>query len=134
MAWLLQFHTATPKKHPFYLNLPPTYKYIPENLFLRRSSVELESSDFWPLEGFPLNISPLPTVQNSSKKINSQNQFTHTIFTKMFYLKDLPILILFMLANMLHVSHLKNPACVNKLGNPLVRQQINRSFLSEEVL
>ena len=40
--------------------------------------------------GFPLNISPLPTVQNSSKAIHSQNIFTHTILTKVFYLKDLP--------------------------------------------
>ena len=43
--------------------------------------------------GFPLNISPLPTVQNSSKIIHSQNQFTHTIFTKVFYLKNLSLLI-----------------------------------------
>ena len=43
--------------------------------------------------GFPPNISPLPTVQNSSKIIHSQNQFTHTIFTKDFYLKDLQLLI-----------------------------------------
>ena len=42
---LLKFYTVTPKKHPFELNLPPTYKYIPENLFLRRSSVELEISE-----------------------------------------------------------------------------------------
>ena len=40
--------------------------------------------------GYPLNISPLPTVQNSSKVIHSQNLFTHTILTKVFYLKDLP--------------------------------------------
>ena len=32
--------------------------------------------------GFPLNISPLPTVQNSSKVILSQYLFTHTILTK----------------------------------------------------
>ena len=81
----------TIKKHPFVLNVPPTYKHITENLFLRRSSVELEISDFLPLGGFPLNISPLPTVQNSSKVIHSQNQFTHTILTKVFYLKDLLI-------------------------------------------
>ena len=90
---LLQFYTVTPKKHPFELNLPPTYKYIPANLFLRRSFVELEISDFLPLGGFPLIISPLPTVQNSSKIIHSQNQFTYTIFTKVFYLKDMPLLI-----------------------------------------
>ena len=40
--------------------------------------------------GFPLNISPLPTVQNSYKVIHSQYLFTHTILTKVFYLKDLP--------------------------------------------
>ena len=107
LSILLQLHTVTPEKHPFELNLPTTYKYIPENLFLQRSSVELEISDFLPLAGFPLNISPLPTVQNSSKIIHSQNQFTHTIFTKVLYLKDLPLLILFMLTNM-DVSHLKN--------------------------
>ena len=39
--------------------------------------------------GFPLNISPLPSVQNSSKVIHSQNLFTHPILTKVFYLKDL---------------------------------------------
>ena len=72
------------------LNLPSIHKHIPENIFLRRSSVELEISKFGPLGGFLLNISPLPTVQNSSKVIHSQYQFTHTILTKVFYLKDLP--------------------------------------------
>ena len=47
----------------------------------------------WRRGGFPLNISPFTTVQNSSKIIHSQNQATHTIFTKVFYLKDLPLLI-----------------------------------------
>ena len=46
------------------------------------------------LGGFPLSISPLLTMQNSSKVIHSQNQFTHTLLTKVFYLMD--------------VSHLKN--------------------------
>ena len=86
---MLQLHTITIKKHPFVLNLPPTHKHIPENLFLRGSSDELEISDFWPLGCVPLNISPLPTVQNSSKVIHSQNQFTHTTLTKVLYLKDL---------------------------------------------
>ena len=44
---LLQFHIITITKHPFVLNLPPTYRHIPENLFLRRFSVELEISDFF---------------------------------------------------------------------------------------
>ena len=59
MACLLKFYTVTPKKHPFELNLPPTYKYIPENLLLRRSSVELEISDFLPMLKFflsPMNL------------------------------------------------------------------------------
>ena len=43
-----------------------------------------------PYGGFPLNISPLPTVHNRSKVIHSQNQFTHALLTKVFYLKDLP--------------------------------------------
>ena len=77
------FTQLPPKKHPFELNLPPTYKYIPENLFLQRSSVELEISDFLPLGGFLLNISPLPTVQNSSKKsilkINAHLQFSQSV-------------------------------------------------------
>ena len=64
---MLQFHPISIKKHPFVLNLPPTHKHIPENLFLRRSSVELEISGFLAFGGFPLYISPLPTVQNSSK-------------------------------------------------------------------
>ena len=32
--------------------------------------------------GYPLNISPLPTVQNSSKVIHSQNLFTQKKFDK----------------------------------------------------
>ena len=38
----------------------------------------------------PLNISPLPKVQNSSKVIHSQILFTHTILTKVINLKDVP--------------------------------------------
>ena len=66
MACFAKFHTITIKKHPFVLNLPPTYKHILENLFLRSLSGKLEISVFLPLGGFPLNISQLPTMLNRS--------------------------------------------------------------------
>ena len=55
--------------------------------------------------GFPLNISPLPTVQNSSKIIHSQNQFTHEIFTIFF---ERPAITYLIYVDNMDVSHLKN--------------------------
>ena len=72
------------------------------------------------LGGCRLNISPLPTVQNSSKVIHSQNPFTHTILTKVFYIANL-------IYDEKHGGFPSQKLVMCKLvGEPPSPQQINR--------